>query len=376
MLRIGIDATPIPPRRVGAGNYIFNLVDGLARVDSGNQYWVFAKREHILEWNIRQANFRFLDCASRMRPLRVAWEQSILPVLVRRYRLDVLHSPHYTTPVLNGSKSVVTFCDMIFYLYPQVHTLGKRLLFRWFMRRSARRARRIITISQSSAKDIARILHVPDRRIVPVSLGVGDTYRPVRSDRQLSEVCAHYRLEPHRYILYVGVLEPRKNIPRLLEAYALLWKAGIRQHLAIVGRHGWNCEDIFRAIASLGIENQVVFTGYVPEQHLPVLYSAARAFVYPSLYEGFGLPVLEAMACGTPVVTSCTSSMPEVVGDAGVLINPESHEDIAAGIRRLLEDPDLECWLREAGPARAALFTWERTASQTIEVYKQACGRN
>jgi glycosyltransferase involved in cell wall biosynthesis len=376
MLRIGLDATAIPPKRVGAGNYIFNLVDRLAKLDTENEYFIFAKQEHVHEWNIRGSNFHFVVSASRVRTMRIAWEQCILPLLIRRYALDVLHSPHYTIPVLNGSKSVVTFCDMIFYMYPQVHTFTKRLFFRWFIHRSARRADCIIAISESTAKDIARILQIPRERIVSVPLGVGEAYRPVRNERQLSEVCGHYRLEPHKYILYVGVLEPRKNIPRLLDAYASLREIGLRQPLAIVGRRGWRCEDLFRAIAALGLEEQVVFTGYVPEQHLPVLYSAARAFVYPSLYEGFGLPVLEAMACGTPVVTSCASSMPEVVGDAGVLINPERHEDIAAGIRRVLEDPDLECWLREAGPARAALFTWERTASQTIEVYKQACGRN
>lgn len=372
-LRIGIDATAIPLKRVGAGNYIFNLVRSLANVDHDNDYIVFARPEHTEEWGIRRRNFRFIQILHRARGTRVAWEQFVLPRELSQCGADILHSPHYTMPLLNSCRSVVTFCDMTFFLYPEMHTAIKRRMFRWIMRRSARRAARIITISKNTADDVTRVLGVPKEKMSVVPLGVSPAYRPITDEQVLRKVCGRYSLVPHEYLLYVGVLEPRKNVPRLLHAYALLRRSGVRHPLVLVGRRGWKYDDVFRTLEALGLGNDVVFTDHVPEGDLPALYCGARVFVYPSMYEGFGLPVLEAMACGVPVVTSDTSSMPEVLGDAGVLIDPHDHEAIAAGIRRVLDDGGLEETLRARGPVRAAFFSWERTAVETVRVYTQAC---
>jgi len=262
---------------------------------------------------------------------------------------------------------------MTFFLYPEMHTATKRLMFRWIMRRSARRAARIITISKSTADDVIRVLGLPKEKLSVVPLGVSAAYRPITDEQVLREVCARYSLVPHEYLLYVGVLEPRKNVPRLLHAYALLRKSGVRHPLVLVGRRGWKYDDVFRTLEALRLGNDVVFTNHVPEGDLPALYCGARVFVYPSIYEGFGLPVLEAMACGTPVVTSNISSMPEVAGDAALLIEPRDHEQMASAIESVLVDEGLRQSLRERGLKRASVYTWDKTARETLKVYEFAC---
>lgn len=376
MLKIAIDATAIPPQRVGAGNYIFHLVQGLSRVDPENQYFVFAKPNHIAEWNIQQPNFRFFASASPLRFFRLIWEQSVLPWLVQKHNVDVLHGPHYSLPLLNPGRSVVTFCDMIFFLYPELHSLSKRIFFQQMMRVSARRADKIITISESTARDLLHFLGdqlLPDKvRAIP--LAVSDHFKYVNDPARVARICAQYGLQARDFILFVGVLEPRKNIPTLLHAYRDLLDRGFRQQLAVVGRPGWMFDDIFTTVKSLKLEAHVVFTGYVSVEDLPYLYHGARVFVYPSIYEGFGLPVLEAMACGTPVVTSNVSSLPEIVGQAGLLVDPRDPGQLAQAIERLVVDDDLHRSLQECSRQRAAQFSWERTARETLRVYSSVCG--
>ena len=373
MLRIGIDATAIPSNRVGAGNYIFNLVRGLAKVDVENLYFVFAKPEHVVEWKIEQPNFRFLPGASRSRPLRLAWEQSVLPVLVRQHKIDVLHSPHYTLPLFNPGRSVVTFCDMIFYLYPEMHSFSKRVFFRAMMQVSSQRADWIIAISESTARDLLGMFRVMPDRVCAIPLAAESNFRRITDRDSINRICGQYGLRAGEYILYVGVLEPRKNIPTLLRAYQDLVAQGIREQLAIVGRRGWMFDEIFTTVQTLKLGDKVVFTGYVPNDELPYLYNGARLFVYPSLYEGFGLPVLEAMACGTPVVTSSVSSMPEIVDDAGLLVDPRDPKQLARAIEQLVVDDDLHRSLQERGLQRAEQFSWERTARETLQVYSRVC---
>ena len=370
-VRIGIDATAIPPSRSGAGNYIFNLVCGLARVDSDNQYVVFAKPEHIEEWKIAQPNFCFLPGASGYRPLRLAWEQCVLPLLVRRHKLDILHSPHYTMPLFCPCRSVVTFCDMIFFLYPEVHSLSKRIFFRTMMSVSSQRANAIIAISKSTARDVISLLRVMPDKIHTIPLAAGSNYRPIADRNAVELVCTQHGLQAGEYVLFIGVLEPRKNIPVLLHAYQELVGCGIRKKLAIVGKRGWMFSEIFSTVQTLKIEDKVVFTGYVPEADLPSLYNGACLFVYPSLYEGFGLPVLEAMSCGTPVVTSNVSSMPEIAGESALLVDPRAPKQLAQAMEKVLVDDGLRRSMREGGLRRAAEYSWERTARETLKVYHQ-----
>jgi len=376
-LRVGIDATAIPSLRAGAGNYIFNLVQALAKVDRDNHYVIFAKPQHIAEFSISQPNFRLAAINGvKRRFSRLLWEQFMLPRLVQGYQLDVLHSPHYTMPIFNLACSVVTFHDMTFFLYPEMHGTLKRVFFRQMIRVSSKRADKIIAVSESTRKDILNLLNVTARKVHTVPEAASGDYRLIHNRDKVNRVCTKYGLQTGRFFLYVGTLEPRKNVPTLLRAYSCLVSRGIHDPLVIVGKKGWMFGDIFATVKTLKLEDKVVFTGYVPDEDLPYLYNGARLFVYPSLYEGFGLPVLEAMACGTPVITSNVSSMPEVVGDAGLLIDPRDHTQLAQAIELIITNDDLSKLLRERGLQRAAQFSWERTARETLKVYTQGCKDN
>ncbi|MCL5951091.1 MAG: glycosyltransferase family 4 protein, partial [Chloroflexi bacterium] len=311
-MHIGIDATALPARLYGAANYTVNLVRALEQVDFVNEYTVFAKPEQRALFPDRE-RFHIVPVPLASRYFRIAWEQTMLPVLAHRARLDVLHSPHYTMPFAAGCASVVTFHDMTFFLYPQVHRAYKKLFFTYMMRFSARHASMLIADSDSTRRDILDFFKTDPGRVTSVPLGVSPAFGPLPAGPGIEPLRRRYHL-PEQMILYVGVLEPRKNIITLIRAYARLVQSGVGQRLVIAGRKGWMYKDLFRAVDELGLSHRVLFPGYIPEQDLPVLYNAASVFVYPSLYEGFGLPVLEALACGVPVITSNVSSMPEVAG--------------------------------------------------------------
>jgi glycosyltransferase involved in cell wall biosynthesis len=306
--------------------------------------------------------------------LRIAWEQSMLPILARRHRLDVLHSPHYTMPLAKTCRTVVTFHDMTFFLYPQVHLLYKRIFFRTMIPLSARRADALIAISNSTRSDILRILQLPPARVATIPYGIAPIFQPIAAARGRDAFCQQHNL-PYPFILYVGNLEPRKNLPALVRAFARLVQEGLPHTLVFAGARGWNDAPIFATIQELGLTPRIVFTDYIPQVALPALYGAADLFVYPSLYEGFGLPVLEAMACGVPVITSNLSSMPEVAGDAGILVDPNDVNALADAMTRVLTDQVLRATLAAKGLARARSFSWERMAQETLAVYARVAQR-
>ncbi len=368
-MRVAFDATAIPPNRAGAGVYIFNLVQALAGIDRVNTYHVYAKPDHIAELGIAQPNFHFTAMPHTSTLRRLAWEQTTLPREIRRHKIDVLHSPHYTMPLQPGCKSVVTFCDMIFVLFPSMHSRVRRSFFQRMMRRSAERADRLIAISESTRQDVLRFRSLPPERVVSIPLAASGAFRRV-DEAQARAACARCNLTPHKFILYVGVLEPRKNVPLLLEAYARLAADYPDVPLVIAGKKGWMYEEIFRQVTNLGIAERVRFLGYVPEDDLIGLYNTARVFVYPSRYEGFGLPVLEAMQCGAPVITCDISSMPEVAGDAALLVGLDDAPALAGELRRVLDDDALAADLSRRGMERARQFSWERCARETLDVYR------
>jgi glycosyltransferase involved in cell wall biosynthesis len=375
-VRFGIDATALPLQRTGVANYIFGLLGGLAAVDRDNAYTVFAKPVHIGQFGIDQANFELVPVDLRARGLRLAWEQVGLPRQVRARRLDVLHSPHYTMPIRHASRAVVTFCDMTFLLHPELHQPIKRVYFPAMMRWSAHHADRLITISESTRADLVRLRRIAPERVTAVPLAAGEDYRPVPA-AETEEACARHGLRPGHYILYVGVLEPRKNIDRLVTAFGRVAGRIGDLELVIAGKQGWMYDRIFEQVTALGLADRVRFTGYVPQQDLPGLYGGARVFVYPSRYEGFGLPVLEAMRCGVPVVTTNVSSMPEVAGQGALLVDPDDVDGLAGAMLRLIEDPTLAQDLARRGREQAARFSWERCAIETRRVYEQVvAGRN
>ena len=369
-MRIGIDATALPAELYGAGNYIVNLIQALARVDSANDLVVFTKPFHApLFQSLERVRVEHITLP--MRTLRIAWEQMLLPQLIRQHKLDVFHSPHYTMPFAAPCATIVTFHDMTFFLYPQAHLLYKRSFFRMIIPISARRARAVIAISESTRQDILRWTKISPTKVFGVPYGIGSNFRPEKNPAVLDALRRKYNL-PTEFLLYVGNLEPRKNLPTLLQAFARLVKQGLPHDLVLAGSRGWKDNQVFATCKELGLSQRVCFIGFVPQSELPALYSACSAFVYPSIYEGFGLPVLEAMACGALVVTSNVSSMPEVAGDAGILIDPHNVDNLMKALHQVLTDKELRATLPSKAIARASLFSWERAAKETLAVYERA----
>jgi glycosyltransferase involved in cell wall biosynthesis len=365
-LRLGIDVTALPPQPFGAANYIINLVQALLRIDATNEYVIFSKPLHAPLFDSTRAQIVQTALASPL--LRIAWEQTALPLLARQHRLDLLHSPHYTMPLVKTCRTVVTFHDMTFFLYPEAHLRYKRLFFRAMIPWSARRADALIAISQSTRADILRILRTPPDQVIAIPYGIAPQFQPIPDSPARDALCQKYNL-PRPFILYVGNLEPRKNLPILVRAFARVARAGLPHALVLAGARGWMAAEIFSTIKELDLVSRVHFPGYVPQQDLASLYSAASLFVYPSLYEGFGLPVLEALACGVPVITSNVSSMPQVAGDAGILVEPSDVDALADAMKRVLTDQGLRATLVAKGLARARSFSWERTAQATLSTY-------
>jgi len=370
-MRIGIDATALPPQPVGAGNYIIQLVRALAEANFDVQLVIFAQKkgpalidlpeERWVEWRIVED----LSPGSRL-----VWEQTRLPSLVRSTKVDLLHSLHYTRPLRLPCASVVTFHDMTFFLFPQLHTWARRLFFPTAMRISARQADAIITVSESTRQDAIRLLAIDPGKIFTAQLGVDPSFRTINDLGEKSRVIAKYNL-PERFILYLGTIEPRKNLPILIRAYRQLVNSGTSHKLVLVGKYGWMYEDVLDLVDELGLEDKVFFAGYVPQDDLPLVYNLASLFVYPTIYEGFGLPALEAMACGVPVITSQIASLPEIVGDAGILIPVNNVEALSEAMSRVLGDSTLREKLIKDGQLRSTKFSWDRTAQLTWQVYMQ-----
>lgn len=303
--------------------------------------------------------------------VRIAWEQLIQPPTVIKERLDLIHSLSYVQPVVCPAKSVVTMLDLTFMRMPRSFNRWNRLYLSTMSTISARLSHRIVAISESTRQDIIRYLRVPPEKVEVIYCGVDAPFRQIE-DPAVLERFRSERNVPDRFILYLGTLEPRKNVERLIEAYAKLRLGGHTSHkLVLGGAKGWLYERIFARVGELGLSNDVLFTSYIPYQELPLWYNCADCFIYPSLYEGFGLPPLEAMACGTPVVTSSTSSLPEVVGTAAMTVDPLDVDAIAGAMAGVLTDPSLRERLRAEGPRQAARFSWQETAARTLDCYRR-----
>jgi glycosyltransferase involved in cell wall biosynthesis len=301
--------------------------------------------------------------------IRIVWEQAIAPFELARLKPSLLHGMAFTTPLLWPGKTVVTVFDMSFARYPERLSASRRGYLSLFTRLSARRASRVIAISESGKAEIETLLGIEGWRIAVAVPGVSADFCPA-----LPADVEDFRLRqglPQRFILYVGTLEPRKNLETLIRAYARLPQRG-KVKLALVGATGWQAEPVFRLIEDLEMGEDIIIAGYASPTALPLWYSAAEMFVYPSLYEGFGLPVLEALACGAPVIASNATSLPEVVGPEGILVEPMDVDAWCDAMASLLDDPTRRADLSARGPVRAATFRWDRTAEQTVAAYRAA----
>jgi glycosyltransferase involved in cell wall biosynthesis len=275
-------------------------------------------------------------------------------------------------PLVHPRATVVTIHDLGYRFFPSAHGARRRLELDLTTRFSCRAARRIIAPSQATRRDLEREYGIAGERIRVIAHGVDEEMRPVRDPARLAEVRARYGIRSD-YLLYLGTLQPRKNVGRLVDAFLRCrQRAGRDLTLVLAGQPGWLLQAVDAHVAGAEARGAVVRPGYVAREDLPALYSGALAFVFPSLYEGFGLPVLEAMACGAPVLASSTSSLPEVVGDAGMLVSPLDTGALAAALERLVADADLRSDLAERGLARARQFTWERCGRRTLDVIREA----
>jgi glycosyltransferase involved in cell wall biosynthesis len=301
-------------------------------------------------------------------PVRILWEQVLQPRAASRAGVDLLHGPAFVGPLTSDCPFVITVHDLSFLFYPQGFRPLNRIYLQFLTQLSARRARRVIAVSHSTKRDLVQHYGLPPDKVDVIHNGVDASFRPLPTD-QVAEFRSRSRL-PGRFVLFVGTLEPRKNVAGLIEAYARLPKE--RPPLLLVGGKGWLYDDIFARVEALNLSDEVHFVGYVPAEDLPYWYNAAELFVYPSLYEGFGLPPLEAMACGTAVITSTASSLPEVVGEAGLLVDPAEPAALARAMEQVLSDRELRETVRAAGRVRAQGFSWERTARCTVDSYRRA----
>jgi glycosyltransferase involved in cell wall biosynthesis len=371
-VRIAIDATSVPRQRAGAGTYICNLVQALAQVDRENTYFVFAKRETFDGRSLQRDGFRLVPVRLPSRLARMLWEQAMLPLHLRRLGVDILHSPHYTTPLASaGWRRVVTFHDVTFFLLPRRYPLLRRLYFQGASRAGARLADLAIAVSETVKGDVVRHLGLPAESVWVVPLAPGPGFHPLEDSARMETVRGRYGL-PLRFILNVGTLEPGKNQATLVRAFHRLKQQGLEQGLVIAGQKGWMYEKLFRLVDGLDLRDDVRFVGHLPEDDLAAVYNMADLFVFPSLYEGFGLPPLEAMACGLPVVASRAPALAEVLDGAALLVDGRDASALAEASAKVLRDKRLRSRLRRQGPERASQFSWQRTARGTVAAYEAA----
>jgi glycosyltransferase involved in cell wall biosynthesis len=366
---IGIDASRATRReRTGTENYSLNLIRHLVALESDHCYRLYFNRPPPIELFPTTA-----DLQRRVMPFPRLWTHLRLSWEMTRQPPDVLFVPAHVLPLVHPQPSVVTVHDLGYLHYPGAHRLLDRLYLDLSTRYNARAARRVIAVSQATKDDLVQHYGIEPDKITVVYSGYDETMQPVEDEATIKEVKARYGIGGD-YVLYVGTLQPRKNLGRLLEAYATVRKQandnrkGEAPRLVIAGRKGWLYDQIFRQVEQLGLETEVIFTGYVPQDDLPALLSGARLFVFPSLYDGFGLPVLEAMACGTPVLCSNVASLPEVAGEAALLVDPLDVKGMAEDMERLLRDEGLRSQLVERGFQQVRRFSWERCARETLAV--------
>lgn len=365
-MRVGIDARLHYYSRAGIGQYILGLIKGLSSLNGDDEFVLLQSRKDKAV--LAQASNFFRK--SLWTPSHHRLEQLALPLEISPLRLDILHSPDFIPPFRRDYKSVITVHDLAFILYPHFLTQESARYYGQ-IDRAVRHADHIIADSLSTKRDIINFLGVPESKITVIYAAANPLYRPVKDDRLLQEVRQRYDLHAP-FALFVSTIEPRKNLPSLLRAFRhLLDRYPQEVTLVVVGERGWFCGEVFATAEALDLGDHVRFLGHIPTEDLVLLYNAARVLVHPSFYEGFGLPPLEAMRCGTPTVVANVSSLPEVVGDASLLVAPDDVEGWTVAMWRVLTDESLHAEFSEKGLKRAELFSWEKAARETLDLYQR-----
>jgi len=366
-MQIGIDARLVHHQPAGISRYTRHLMRAIAAINHDDEFVVFQHRRHT-EPLISRPNFRR---ATLYAPVHTRLEQYLLPLELLRFPLDLMHSTDFIPPLRSSVPTVITVHDLAFLHWPHFLTKDSAAYYGQ-IDRGVRRARHIIVPSESTKKDLIAQLGVPKDKVSVIYEAADESFVPLPIAQTRREIMQRYGL-PETFLLFVGTIEPRKNVDGLLRAFRhLLDKYNIENvGLAIAGGRGWLYEEVLDQIHSLNLDRQVFMLGRVGDDDLHKLYVAARCHVHPAHYEGFGLPPLEAMACGTPTIVSNVSSLPEVVGDAALLVSPQNWEELAVAIHRLLTDDELHAELREKGLQRARCFSWTQAAERTLEVYRR-----
>lgn len=374
-MHIAIDAHSVGAQLAGNETYAVNLIEALAEIDQSNQYTLYVTKQSAVDrFTKRWPNFTVKRTLPHTPLVRIPL---ILSAELRRNPVDVLHV-QYTAPPLAPCAVVATIHDLSFEHLPGTFNRRSRAQLRLTVRRTARNAAQILTLSDFSRRDVIETYVIDPDRVAVTPAAAPAHFRPVTNETELRRIRATYGIE-RDYILALGSIQPRKNLVRLINAYSSLWKARpdlAMPQLVIAGKRGWLEGETMRAAESSAAAHEMRFTGYVVEADLPALFSGAMCFAYPSYFEGFGLPVLEAMQCGTPVMAANRTSLPEVAGDAAVLVDPFDETAIADALRELIENPDCRADLRVKGIERARAFSWQQTARLTLQAYERARLKN
>ena len=358
-MRIGIDARPLAKRRTGIGNYVFNVLKELKEIDSENEYFLYSNKAFSLPF---EEDERWHKCIYPSR-IGTLWYCICLPQILRKDGIDTFWGTQHVLPFGNRSiMYLLTVHDLAMYYFPKAAAGYNYIVNRLLLPYSVHKADNIIAVSISTQNDLINKLGTDERKISVIYEAADKRFMPADIASAKKKAAAKYGINED-YILYLGTLEPRKNVPLLLEAYKKYMDMNLSGHrLVLAGGRGWKYEEIFRLADRLDLSKKVIFPGYVEDEDLTDLYSAASLFVFPSKYEGFGLPVLEAMSCSIPVITSNVSSLPEVAGQAAILTDPEDPDMLAANIRSVLTDEKLQMELKAKGIRQSGKFSWQDCA--------------
>lgn len=373
-MRITIDVSPAVHHHAGLGTYSHELFKALLNVDGKNHYCAL--------YHSSQAQVHLEPPLDRVPSFRVPfgakpWRMSVLMAYYANLTMDrwlppsdILHGTDHLLPPMRASRTVFTIHDLIFRFFPEYHLPLNRWFLTLMLPKFMQRADAIIAISENTRRDVMRLMQIPSDKIKVIPEGVNPAFHPIDGQDELERVRNKYHL-PARFMLFFSTIEPRKNLTTLFEAYAALLKRNSELiPLVVAGRKGWLYQPILERIRELGIESRVYLTDWIDQPDVPLLFNLAEVLIFPSLYEGFGLPPLEAMASGTPLICSNASSLPEVVGDAGILFDPRDVGALTQAITRVLADETLRADLQQRGLEQARKFSWERTARETLAVYE------